>query len=260
MKVAISNTSIVDGVTELKDLIPSMNDLVYVKSLESVFYFYNNKNTGDYEPNNQSGWWVKDTVLFSSFWEVVSDDYDFVGNGNQEVNDIVLLDRYGEVEIGYKRTRDVIKNKVFLELNPNFPVIDFSGWATYPDNKKDIAVKWLCVPYALRVPYITEGEDVDNWDYLVTITKNDRAIVVELMRRKIANELRIEVVTYDDVNDFQFSTFSEVNNFIESNAPYFKQWLCNEIGTTYENDGFAQKIYYTLELRDSLLAIYNGEY
>lgn len=39
----------------------------------------------------------------------------------------------------------------------------------------------------------------------------------------------------------------------------FINWLTNAVGTPFENDGFEQKTdYYSLDLKNDLLKIYNG--
>ena len=177
-----------------------------------------------------------------------------------KTNDILALNVNGEEYIGYKRTRNLIKTQVTLDLNPSYPTLDYSGWASYPTAKKDIAVKWCVVPYSLRVPHITEEEDINNWDYLVTECKKDRIEIIEEIRHKVAHEVRKEVINYEQSNDFQASTDLEVNNYIESNSTLFEDWLNNKVGTAYENDGFVQKTYFSTALRDDILDIYNGEY
>jgi hypothetical protein len=39
----------------------------------------------------------------------------------------------------------------------------------------------------------------------------------------------------------------------------FYDWLTNKVGTIYESDGFEQKVYWSQDLEDELISIYNGQ-
>jgi hypothetical protein len=171
-------------------------------------------------------------------------------------NDIEAWNLFGESTVGYKLTRDKIKALVIIATNPNYPTLDFSGWAAY--SYKSIAAKWVVAPYALRVTVHTDNIDSDIWDVLVEKTKSGRAGVVELMRKRVSDELRKETLTKYDTDDFWDATHIIFNEYIDANGAKFKDWLSNTEGSDYENNGFAQKEYFTEELRDDLLNIYKG--
>lgn len=177
-----------------------------------------------------------------------------------KVNDIFILDKYGESKIGFKRTRDLIKARVILDVNPNYPTIDFSGWAAYSQDKKDIAIRWVVSPYSLRIAVISDTQDSVNWGIVVDKTKKGRADIVEIMRILVSEEFRKEVLVKDDLDDFWVTVESLMNSYIGANTIDFNNWIVNKIGSNYENDGFEQKSYWSQTLEDGLMGIYNGEY
>ena len=78
------------------------------------------------------------------------------------------------------------------------------------------------------------------------------------MRKRVSDELRKETLTKYDTDDFWDATHIIFNEYIDANGAKFKDWLSNTEGSDYENNGFAQKEYFTEELRDDLLNIYKG--
>jgi hypothetical protein len=82
--------------------------------------------------------------------------------------------------------------------------------------------------------------------------------MIEKMRRYVSEQLRIEVLAKNDIDDFYFTIESMVNAFVKTNSNYFKNWINNTVGTTYENNGFKQKSYYSDEKRDYINNILNG--
>jgi len=178
-------------------------------------------------------------------------------------SNLLELDCCAERAIGYKRGRDLIKVVVATETAM------YTTWGSYPSNKQDIAAKWFAAPYALRLGTgVTDEEDAENWEELLDKTKGvpiqglgGRALIVEKMRRRASHELRTETMTKDELDDFWESTESIFREYIDSNSPKFRQWLTNEVGSAYENDGFEEKTdYWNQVLEDDLIAIYNGEF
>ena len=168
--------------------------------------------------------------------------------------DVVQLDACGAAAIGGKRTRDLIKSAVLTETNM------LANWATYPANKQAIAIKWMVVPYSFRVPAITEQEDISNWLWVAEFTKQGRAEIIEMMRLHVSDYLRREVLTKDDLDAFWYDTVDYIDSYIAGNSPDLKDWLTNAAGTQFETNGFEQKSYWSQQLEDELINIYNGEY
>lgn len=178
-------------------------------------------------------------------------------------NNLTELDCCAEDAIGYKRARDLIKVVVATETAM------YTTWGTYASNKQDIAAKWFAAPYALRIALInwSEEQDAKEWEVLLEKTKgvkisdlDGRSLIVEKMRRKASHELRKETMTKSNLDDFWQSTEKIFREYIDSNSPKFKQWLTNEVGSDYENAGFEEKSYYSQQLEDDLIAIYNGQF
>ena len=126
--------------------------------------------------------------------------------------------------------------------------------------KKLIACKYFLIPYSVRIQLISDSDDSENWDYLLHQTKLSRQSCVESMRIKTGQYMRLGLLTLAQTQTFYKEVFQYINWFNDANAPDFKQWLTNEVGSPYENNGFEDKSYYLAQLQTDLLEIYNGNY
>lgn len=173
-------------------------------------------------------------------------------------------------KLDYKFVRDQLKILAATEANA-----DFSNWASVSEANKEIYSRWHVAPYTLRVPGVqTEEKDKEYWRDVVFKTEGidvdklqGRARIYEEMRLCVADYVRRYVW---DANDYLVNLsnaqalFKDVfllkEYFIAANDPSFKQWICNEVGSSYENDGFEEKSYHLQDLEDDLLDIYAGIY
>jgi hypothetical protein len=157
--------------------------------------------------------------------------------------------------LDWARRRDEISPLFYAEAGAQLQ--NFTGMS---NAKKLIACKYFLVPYNVRTQIVSDQEDADNWDYLLCQTKKSRERCVEAMRVKVGQYMRIGTITLAQTQHF----YQQVNELIEwfnaTNSPNFKQWITNEVGSPYENAGFAQMPYYTTQMRDDLMSIYNGNY
>lgn len=151
------------------------------------------------------------------------------------------------------------------EINPLFYAIVGYNLSTYNNlttEQKIIGAKYFLVPYSLRVGngIFTDLEDKENWLFLLIKTKESRVNCVEAMRLFIGEKLRIGEINLVNTQKFIKDVFELIKWFNESNAPDFKQWIINEIGSKYEFKGFKNTSYWSQEIQDGLMNIYNGEY
>ena len=112
----------------------------------------------------------------------------------------------------------------------------------------------------VRTQIISDTQDAINWDFLLTKTKESRMACVEAMRIKVGQYMRLGTITLEQTQDFYTSVYQLIIWFDQTNKPDFKQWISNEVGSPYELNGFAQKPYYTEQIKDDLMEIYNGNY
>lgn len=182
--------------------------------------------------------------------------------------DAVMWDKYGKFVIDYLFYRDKINTILFPICNPNYPTVDFSGWGNLTAEQKEIMARYVLAPYALRLTVYSDEIDSANWSNLLQVTQGTetvqfhytgRALLVENMRRHVAHKVRKELMTMTDSQLFFKDVFEFTEWYIRAACPDFKQWLTNEIGSPYENTGFAQESYYNITLKDELMSIYNGE-
>lgn len=146
--------------------------------------------------------------------------------------------------------------------------MDFSGWNNLTTEQKVVACRWFSAPYALRVPEIcTDEQDNDRWKYLIPLLegnkfmyKDGRVRVYQEMWDAVSNFVRIDVLTRADSMQFYKDVQHYVAWYIYANSKDLIQWLTNEVGSPYENDGFAQKSYYNDNIKNDVTNIYNGNF
>jgi hypothetical protein len=144
---------------------------------------------------------------------------------------------------------------------------DYANWNNLSASEKEVACILILAPYAERMTTVDDATDKKNWDIVIQIsqgrpveTMKGRALVVEMMREAVSEWYRVETLSKDDADDFYRSVFNLIEWYIGSNTQDFTEWLNNTVGSPYENDGFLQKTYYSVERRDELQSIYDGNY
>lgn len=182
-------------------------------------------------------------------------------------SDAMAWDLFGKYIMDYLFYRDKINNILFILCNPNYPTIDFSGWGSLTSIEKEIMARYILAPYALRLTIYSEEIDEQNWFNLIQVTQGldsqkdpftGRALLIEKMRKYIANKVRREEMAMATSQLFFKDVFQMLDWYIRAACPDFKQWITNEVDSPYESAGFAQKSYYSVTLKDELMDIYNG--
>jgi hypothetical protein len=201
--------------------------------------------------------WIEDILTPAVAFQEVTPGATFT----DETNNMFAWDKYGVEVMDYYRYRLELAKAFYLVSGPNL-----ENWATMTEAQKEIGSRYILVPYALRVPaVVTDQVDVQNWMEMADLsegvmTKNiqGRVLVVEQMRMTTSEWARTETLTISQVQQFFKDVFNYTAWFSESNAPDLIQWISNTPGSPYENDGFAQKPYYLVDLRDALIQVYNN--
>lgn len=162
-----------------------------------------------------------------------------------------------------------IESLLVLSIHPNYPVFDYSGWANLNSELKSICAELFItlIPYNLRVPdVVSENQDYNNWEILIslskgiekeTITHTGRAFIVEKMRRCVSHRVRTGDLPMSETQQFYRDVKDYLVNYIEAADPAFKCWIFGL--SPYIND-FEEKSYYSENLKNELMEIYNGEY
>jgi hypothetical protein len=190
------------------------------------------------------------------------------GDWLDKSSDAVAWDIHGEKVIDYIFARDKINEILFIKANPNYPTIDFSGFFSLLSAEERLVMcKHVLAPYALRTMVVSEEQDYINWETLLYKTQGTespknpytgRALIIEKMRRYVAHKVRKEEIAMATSQQFLKDVFMFIEWYTRAACPDFKQWLTNEVGSAYELDGFAQKSYYTADLKNELMEIYNN--
>jgi len=157
--------------------------------------------------------------------------------------------------LDWYRRRTEISTLFYAEAGAGLET--FAGMSA---ERKLLACKYFLIPYGLRMTFVTDAEDEAAWDLLLKLAAESRNDLIEAMRIKVGQYMRIGTLTLAQTQEF----FKDVNLMIEwyikSNSPDFKQWLNNEVGSPYELAGFAETSYYVSQVKDDLVEIYNGAY
>ena len=157
--------------------------------------------------------------------------------------------------LDWSRRRDEIAALFYAEAGAQLQ--NFAGMSTA---KKILACKYFLIPYNIRLQIVDNETDMENWATLLEYTKQSRQACIEAMRKHVGQYIRTGDLSLAETQSFFKDVRVHIQLFNDTNAPDFKQWLTNEVGSPYENDGFAQKSYFSSGLLAELLDIYNGNY
>jgi hypothetical protein len=118
--------------------------------------------------------------------------------------------------------------------------------------------KYILMPLSVRTLFFTEAEDQQNWVLLVEKSKEYRAGKIEEMRIRVADGLRSETQTKQQLTDFFNDTRLKIESYIFNNDTELIDFINNKVGTPYENAGFLQASYYSEQMKTDLINIYNN--
>lgn len=192
-------------------------------------------------------------IDLTSFTELVPFKAELtVSSGYEDISSIENWDESGLLD--WSRRRD--------EIKPLFYAIAGGNLSTYNNltaNQKLIGAKYFFVPYSLRVTngIVTEEQDKINGEILATETRNSRITCGEEMRLFLYTYVRQELMTLANTQLFYRDIKNELECFIASNDPGFKQFI---FGLEPYIGVFTNKVYWSQTLQNTLINIYNGEY
>ena len=178
-------------------------------------------------------------------------------------DNMVYWNKYGMMVQQYLQVRNEIWRILILEAGSNL-----AGFSSLSDEKKLICANWILLPYSYRIQIVSESVDKDNFKECMEETSgffkdklSGRSRIVEEMRQFVGlNYFRNEIMSKNDIDDFYNTCTGMLNEFISSNSINFRYWLNNQVGSNYENDGFAQKNYYNINIVEGFNTILNGIY
>ena len=190
-----------------------------------------------------------------------------------KTNDPYAWSIYGERVLDYWFVLGKIRNLLWLSLNPNYPTIDFSGWSNLTENQQRSLANTPYIPPSLRLLFYSPEKDLENGIMLLeksygiegSVKKKGRLGVVERMRQHVfLNYVWQYQMALDTSIQFGEDTYQFLGTFEMFSSRKFYQWLTNEVGSVYENNGFMQKTYLPTtqlmeQLKNELLIIFNGE-
>lgn len=173
-------------------------------------------------------------------------------SGYGDISSIENWDRFGGNCTNYEMVRYYIQVLVITIAGG-----DFANWNNLTLAEKEVACKYVTAPYGLRVPAVVSDEqDKENWKHLLIATKNDRNNCGEQMRLAVGEYIRTGLLTLSQTQAF----FKDVSEFLywftEANVPDFKNWI---FGLSPYEGVFESKDYYSEELQQNLIDIYNGD-
>jgi hypothetical protein len=157
--------------------------------------------------------------------------------------------------LDWSRRRNKIKALVYAITQS-----DLSSYESLTSEEKEIAARYIVVPINLRVEngIVTDAEDAHNWRIVLEKTKESRIACTEKMRLYVGESMRPGKISLTNTQAFFADVLRLINMFNETNNPSFKRWLTNS--GEYEFKGFKNTSYWSQEMEDGLLDIYNGNF
>lgn len=199
--------------------------------------------------------WNNDDLNGNAPFVILFNSGDTVYSG---YTDISSVENWSAIPVlDWSRRRDGISPLFYQIASANL-----STYSALTSAQKIIGAKYFLVPYYYRVTtgIFTDEQDKENWSDLLSETKSSREACVESMRKSVGQYIRTGTLTLVQTQQFYKDTRVFIQMFNEANSPDLKQWLSNEVGSPYENNGFAQQAYYSSNLKNELMDIYNGNY
>lgn len=192
--------------------------------------------------------WIEDIENFPAkvYQEDAPDE-----NYLDKTDDIIEWDKATYI-MDWSRRRDMIVPAFYYESGSQLQ--NFSDMSI---EKKIISCKYFLIPYSIRVQIVGEDQDKLNWDYLLTQTKASRSTCIESMRKHVGQYIRTGLLTLQQTQTFFLDVSEMIYQFEEANVPNFRKFIFS----TDELEGdFEAKEYYSVQLQEELMDIYNGNY
>lgn len=189
-----------------------------------------------------------------TFGGSISDEYgdqsffdDFDQQGIEPETQIVFIAKYWKRDyIDFNKARSAM----------SMAIVSKGGFSNLTDFEKLVVSRWFLATYEQRITVITNEQDRINWDFIVKYTKMARDKRIEKSRRDISYTLYPT-----DSNNLFDTVGSLITAYSIANKSDLIDWFNNTVGTQYENNGFAQKSYFSQDLLDSFNdVIKNGNY
>lgn len=202
--------------------------------------------------------WIEDSETIPA---TAYQDTSPAGSWTDYSNNIIKWDCYGLEVLQFMHARRHISTLIAVKTAM------FTNWNALTSEEKDIACKWVAAPYALRMLVVSDSDDRDNYINLIRKLRGvpfteyeGREHIIELMRERVADQKRVETWGDTELNAFYYDTASHIDAFTFANTKDLIQWITNEVGSDYENAGFADESYYDATLKTDLEDIYNAYY
>lgn len=172
-------------------------------------------------------------------------------NFTDKSDDMIAWDNAISI-MDWSRRRDMIKPLFYAEAG-----MSLENFSSLSVEKKIIGCTYFFIPQSVRLLIISAEQDKVNGEYLLSITKKSRVDCFEAMRRYVGGVYLAGDLTLVQTQEF-FGDIQEFERgFIQANNPSFRNWIFGE--TPYEGV-FEGKAYYSEEIQEALISIYNGEY
>lgn len=154
--------------------------------------------------------------------------------------------------LDWSRRRDIITPLFYMESGAQL-----QNFSLMSVEKKIIGCKYFLIPFSIRLQIVSEEQDKLNFDFLLFETKKSRIDCVNAMRILCGNYIRKGTLTLAKTQELFNDISPYIDLFIEANISNFKKFI---FGIDEFVGIFASKSYYSVELQNDLMNIYNGEY
>ena len=191
-------------------------------------------------------------------------------NYDDKSSDVVEWEKhYKKVGFNYyhflKRLQAILVPKGSSTVDPlNFDLIDNLSL-----DEKKIAVKYWVMQNPLdRIGVeewqVSDAQDSLNVQDLLLKSKFARGIIIELIREKIGDHMRLGAITLEQTQRFFRIAADWVEDYINTSDPIFKAYMTSTSVTVdgvtddFTGAGFMEETFSTQDILDDCMDIYNG--
>ena len=191
-------------------------------------------------------------------------------NYEDKSNDVVSWENsYKKIGFNYYHFLKKLQTILIVKGSSTFNPLVFDLINNLSLEEKSIAVKyWVMQNPADRIGsedwQVTDAQDSENVKSLLKLSKKARHLIIELIREKIGDHMRVGNINLDQSRRFFRIASSWVEDYINTSDPIFKAYMTSASVTVdgviddFTGSGFIEESFSTQSILDDCMAIYNG--
>jgi len=176
---------------------------------------------------------------------------------------------YKKLNVNYYHFLKRIQNIIVPKGSSTYSPLNFDQLDSLSEEEKVIAVKY----WVMQIPtdrigdeswQVTNYEDSENIKNLLLLSKIGRSLIIEQIREKIGDHMRLGAITLEQTQRFFRIADNYVDGYINTSDPIFKAYMTSISVTVdgeisdFTNNGFIEESFSTQQILDDCMSIYNG--